>query len=73
MRSKIAKIFTDGHRQFVYLPKKFNFNEREVKIYQDEKTGDIILSTKSKDWHGFIKAAKNVEIPDDFIMNKNSR
>jgi len=51
-----AKIFVTGRSQAVRLPKEFRFNATEVFIHRDPVTGDVVLSSKPKDWQGLLDA-----------------
>ncbi len=65
--SQLAKIFKNGRSQAVRLPKAFRFEEDEVFIRKDEKTGDVILSRKPEDWISFFRALEAAEVPVDFL------
>lgn len=51
-----AKIFVTGRSQAVRLPLEFRFNATEVFIHRDPVTGDVVLSSKPKDWQGLLDA-----------------
>lgn len=40
----ITKVFTNGRKQAVRIPKEFRLETSEVEIRRDDQTGDIILS-----------------------------
>ena len=65
--SHTAKLFVNGRSQAVRLPAAFRFDTQEVFIRKDSITGDVILSRRPDDWNGFLVAAKNVEVPEDFL------
>jgi len=65
--SLTAKIFMNGRSQAIRLPAAFRFDEKEVFIRRDEKTGDLILSRKPENWDGFFSALKNADVPKDFL------
>lgn len=71
MMSQTAKVFTNGRSQAVRLPAAFRFDTKEVFIRQDELTGDIILSRKPPDWKGFFAALDGVEVPSDFLSDRD--
>jgi antitoxin VapB len=71
MMSQTAKVFTNGRSQAVRLPAAFRFDTKEVFIRQDERTGDIILSRKPPDWKGFFAALDGVEVPADFLADRD--
>lgn len=65
--SHTAKIFTNGRSQAVRLPAAFRFESQEVFVSKDSVTGDVILSERPGDWHGFLAAVAEVENVDDFL------
>jgi len=65
-----AKIFINGRSQAVRLPAAFRFNCKEVFIRTDPKTGDVILSRKPGTWDDFFDLVKTVEIPSDFMVER---
>jgi antitoxin VapB len=67
----IAKIFTNGRSQAVRLPAAYRFDTKEVFIRQDKNTGDVILSRRPSDWDGFFEALKGVDVPEDFLDQKD--
>lgn len=68
----IAKLFTNGRSQAVRLPAAFRFDAKEVFIYRDAETGNVILSQKPENWDGFLALLKETQVPDDFL-NKAER
>lgn len=65
-----AKIFINGRSQAVRLPAAYRFEGKEVYIRKDQKTGDVILSRKPGTWDDFLELAKKVEIPSDFMADR---
>jgi antitoxin VapB len=65
----IAKIFTNGRSQAVRLPAAY---KKEVFIYRDEQTGNVILSSKPKNWDDFFIALRDAKVPSDFL-HENER
>lgn len=65
--SQTAKLFTNGRSQAVRLPAAFRFDTPEVLIRKDPLTGDVILSRRPDDWHGFLAATAQAAAPDDFL------
>jgi antitoxin VapB len=63
----IAKIFTNGRSQAVRLPAAYKFDTKEVFIYRDEQTGNVILSCKPKNWDDFFIALRDANVPPDFL------
>lgn len=58
--SHVARVFQIGRSQAVRLPAAFRFSTPEVYIRRDPVTGDVILSTRPKDWEGVLAAASRV-------------
>jgi antitoxin VapB len=71
MMGLTAKIFMNGRSQAIRLPAAFRFEEKEVFIRRDEKTGDLILSRKPENWDSFFLALKNADVPSDFLSPKD--
>ena len=65
--SQIAKLFLNGRSQAVRLPAAFRFDAKEVFVRLDAQTGDVILSRKPADWASFFEAARNLDVPSDFL------
>jgi antitoxin VapB len=63
----VAKLFTNGRSQAVRLPAAFRFEGDEVFIRRDQRTGEVILSSKPADWDGFIEATRGLDVPKDFL------
>ena len=49
------------------LPAAYRFDTPEVFIRKDPVTGDVILSRRPTDWSGFLAAAENAQVPEDFL------
>ena len=64
---QVAKLFTNGRSQAVRLPAAYRFDTKEVFIWQDAQTGDVILSRKPANWDGFFAALKDANVPADFL------
>ena len=67
-----AKLFMNGRSQALRLPKDFRFNCDEVYIRKDPVTGDIIISRKPDSWDGLFKLLETIEVPDDFMSDRNN-
>ena len=50
-----AKLFRNGRSQAVRLPAEFRFKGKEVFIRRDERTGDVILSSRPDSWGEFFR------------------
>ena len=71
MPPSTAKLFATGGSQAVRLPAEFRFEgTSEVYIRRDERTGDVVLSTRSPaDWPAFMRLREQLgPVPDDFLM-----
>ena len=66
-----AKLFMNGKSQAVRLPLDFRFEGEEVFIRRDYN-GDVILSTKQLSWDEFFALADSVNIPEDFMANRDN-
>jgi antitoxin VapB len=67
-----AKLFMNGRSQAVRLPFELRFDGDEVYIRRDPDTGDVILSRKPGDWKDFFKLVKIIEIPKDFMADRDN-
>ncbi|MGO9917668.1 MAG: antitoxin [Isosphaeraceae bacterium] len=66
-----AKLFVTGRSQAVRLPREYRFEGEEVFIRRDPETGDVVLSRKPESWEGFLELAARVEIPEDFMADRD--
>ncbi len=65
----VAKFFKNGRSRAVRIPAIFGFEDcKEVFMYQDQETGDVILSRRPTNWDGFFSALGDV--PGDFLNEK---
>ena len=62
-----AKVFTNGRSQAVRLPASYRFDTKEVFIYRDEETGNVILSRKPVNWDDFFRRFNPADVPVDFL------
>ena len=67
-----AKLFMNGRSQAVRLPVNFRFDCEEVFIRKDPETGDVIISKKPGSWDDFFNLVDAVEIPDDFLAERDN-
>jgi len=70
---KTAKLFSNGGSQAVRLPAEFKFDEvSEVYVRRDERTGDVILSTRGgAGWRGFMAMREQLgAVPQDFLNDR---
>ncbi|MEO9149566.1 MAG: AbrB/MazE/SpoVT family DNA-binding domain-containing protein [Burkholderiaceae bacterium] len=73
MHTFTARLFDIDGDQAVRLPPECRFEGvNEVHIRRDERTGDVILSTRSAvDWHAFMALCDRLgSLPDDFPGNR---
>lgn len=70
--TRTAKLFTTGGSQAVRLPAEFRFEGDQVYVRRDERTGDVILSTRPRsNWSEFMAARERFEpLPDDFLADR---
>jgi len=68
----IAKLFMNGRSQAVRLPVNYKFDCDEVYIRKDPKTGDVIISKKPGSWDDFFKMMKTIDIPEDFMAERDN-
>ncbi|MCY7370905.1 MAG: AbrB/MazE/SpoVT family DNA-binding domain-containing protein [Polaromonas sp.] len=68
--TQVAKIFFNGASKAVRLPAAYRFDSKEVFIRKDPETGDVILSRKPTTWDGFFAALQGVDVPADFLNDK---
>ncbi len=71
--AQTAKLFKSGGSQAVRLPAEFRFPGDEVYIRRDERTGDVVLSTRPHaSWDQFVEArARLGPAPDDFLTDRD--
>ncbi len=67
---RIAKLFQNGRSQAVRLPVEYRFEGNEVYIRRSP-SGEVILSRKPESWDGFFELMKTVDVPEDFLAERN--
>ena len=67
-----AKLFMNGRSQAVRLPVNYRFDCDEVYIRRDPETGDVIISKKPGSWDDFFKMMQEIEIPEDFMVERDN-
>ncbi|MEA3231593.1 MAG: type II toxin-antitoxin system VapB family antitoxin [Thermodesulfobacteriota bacterium] len=67
-----AKLFMNGRSQAVRLPAVFRFECKEVFIRKEPDTGDIILSRKPGSWETFFKLIETIDVPEDFMTDRDN-
>jgi antitoxin VapB len=68
--ARTAKLFHNGRSQAVRLPADYRFEGSEVYIRRDAANGDVVLSRKPESWNGFFELMKTIEVPDDFLADR---
>ncbi len=68
--ARTAKLFKNGRSQAVRLPSEYRFSGSEVYIRRDPQTGDVILSRRPESWKDFFEMMKSIEVPDDFLADR---
>jgi len=72
---RTAKLFRNGRSQAVRLPAEFRFEGKEVFIRRDEKTGDVVLSSRPNSWDRFLQLREEAllhdrEAVEQFLANR---
>lgn len=69
---RTAKLFRNGASQAVRLPAEFRFDGDEVYVSRDERTGDVILSSRpgARAWADFFELMKTIDVPQDFMVER---
>lgn len=67
-----TKLFKNGASQAVRLPAEFRFDGKEVYIFRDELTGDIVLSQtpRPKAWQDFFSTLSASEENEAFMAER---
>lgn len=70
---KTAKLFTTGGSQAVRLPAEFRFASDFVYVRRDERTGDVILSSRPRvSWAEFMALRNELgPLPADFLAERH--
>ena len=68
---RTAKLFRNGRSQAVRLPSEYRFDSSEVYIRRDPLSGDVILSRRPESWQDFFELMKTIDVPEDFLANRN--
>ncbi len=69
---RTARLFMNGASQAVRLPADFRFEGEQVFVTRDERTGDVVLSTRpgSRSWDAFFELMSTIDIPQDFMADR---
>lgn len=70
--TRVAKLFMNGGSQAVRLPAEFRFEEDEVYVRRDERTGDVVLSSKPRPatLEHFFERVGDLEEELDFPLDR---
>jgi len=70
--TRLAKLFRNGASQAVRLPAEFRFIGNEVYATRDERTGDVVLSTRpgASAWTEFFELMRTIDVPDGFMAER---
>jgi antitoxin VapB len=71
-QTRIAKLFKNGASQAVRLPAEFCFDGDEVYATRDDRTGDVMLSSRRgvAIWAEFFELMETIAVPDDFMAER---
>lgn len=69
---RTAKLFRNGASQAVRLPAEFRFEGTEVYVSRDERTGDVVLSSRpgARDWAEFFALMRDIDVPAEFMADR---
>ena len=70
--TRIAKLFKNGASQAVRLPAEFRFEGDEIYMTRDERTGDVVLSSRpgARSWAEFFELVESIDVPADFMAER---
>ncbi len=70
--TRIAKLFKNGASQAVRLPAEFRFEGDEVYATRDDRTGDVVLSSRpgAQSWAEFFDLMETISVPADFMAER---
>jgi antitoxin VapB len=70
--TRIVKLYWNGASQVVHLPAEFRLEGTEVYATRDERTGDIVLSTRpgARTWADFFALMRSIDVPADFMADR---
>ena len=70
--TRIARLFRNGASQAVRLPAEFRFDGDLVYATRDERTGDVLLSSRpgAGAWAEFFLLANEADAPADFMADR---
>ncbi|MGA9868664.1 MAG: AbrB/MazE/SpoVT family DNA-binding domain-containing protein [Acetobacteraceae bacterium] len=70
--TRTAKLFKNGASQAVRLPAEFRFEGDEVYLTRDDRTGDVVLSSRPgiATWADFFDLLDAADAPADFMAER---
>jgi antitoxin VapB len=70
--TRIVKLFWGGTSQAVLLPAEFRFEATEVYAKRDQRTGDVVLSTRpgARAWAGFFVLMRSIDVSAAFMADR---
>ena len=71
-KTRVAKLFRNGASQAVRLPAEFRFDGDEVYIRRDERTGDVVLSSRPRvtSWEELFERIGYLEEDEEDFMRE---
>jgi antitoxin VapB len=65
-------VCRNGASQAVRLPAEFRFEGTEVYATRDERTGDVLLSTRpgARTWADFFTVMRSIDVPAEFMADR---
>ena len=72
IKTRTAKLFRNGASQAVRLPAEFRFEGTEVYATRDDRTGDVVLSSRpgASAWKDFFALIHSIDVADDFMSER---
>lgn len=69
---RTARLFKNGASQAVRLPAEFRFEGEEVYLTRDDRTGDVVLSSRPgiATWAEFFDLLDGLDVPADFMADR---
>lgn len=73
METRPVKLFKNGASQAVRLPAEFRFEGSEVYATHDERSGDVVLSTRpgARTWAEFFALMRTIDVPEEFMSERS--
>lgn len=70
--TRVASLFMNGRNQAVRLPAEFRFDAEQVYLTRDERTGDVLISTRpgAFTWSEWFQLMDTIDVPEDFMAER---